>query len=663
MKIDDREIPAAVLSHWRHVLDAAPQAALAGLALAHPALQTGFRPGKVPLTQLRTRAKALIDTASGLPEALRALLVHNSLQRELLCALSQEAIEQHAATWADAFGRAAFFGAMLLDDRAEVRALGFLHLATWDGEGADDPTVSRARSTLVEEMGPFLRCLAPLFSGLETSAAGSVGAGQARGASAAADIFALSTAVGTPARHEPPAGRIQAPAPSRPPRSADERALVLQLRAQRQEARRAQRACEEADRERSRLRTRVETADAQLAEARAALSRLKDDLAVVQACIEDRVREGVQAQVEQRLRPWLAPAEQLQRDVQALCAGPLLDGVEALLRRQAEIDHREGLRTSLVAELHRTHALLAEVERARLDTLNPLPQLPEAAQRLQAHAAALQDRLDQAARAAVAVRDVSPAVPRPPAACAEADAAAAPLRRLQQKIAATPTLDALAALRQQLQAAERLALLTPEQSATVHALLHEAISRLYDRSALAIGLDQAPLPDARDFPLQALQAALARRLPCTLLVDGHNVLYLLPALFRPYHDAQGQPTGRARQALAERLQALAARHPSLHVDLWFDGPAHDTRSLSEQVRVHFSGGIGTDRADGAIVAQLRHLGDSLSAVDRPRAGARPPATDAPSRRVTVVSADSEVRSQVSALGAAVMTPSELALCF
>jgi hypothetical protein len=176
-------------------------------------------------------------------------------------------------------------------------------------------------------------------------------------------------------------------------------------------------------------------------------------------------------------------------------------------------------------------------------------------------------------------------------------------------------------------------------------------------------LGQTPLPDARAFPLQALQAALARRLPCTLVVDGHNVLHLLPSLFRPYHDAQGQPTGRARQALAQRLQALAERHPTLHVELWFDGPVQDTRSLSEQVRVHFSGGEGSDRADGAIVAYVRHMGDRLSGIAYARIEDMSSGLDSPLGHVTVVSADGEVRGQVLRLGAAVMQPVEMAVWF
>ena len=660
MKIDEREVPAAVLSHWKQALEAAPPAALAGLTRAHPSLQAGFRPGKVPQGQLRLRAKALLDTAPGLPEAVRGVLAQHGLQSELLCVLSEEAISAQADAWADAFGRVAVFSAMLLDDRPSVRALGFSLLEHWNGQGADEVTATRARAGLAEDFGPFLRTVAPLVRPADPAMPGADVAGDARAVAAGAveaPASTLSADVAPPDNPQAQGGSSVLAA--RLPRPAGERALVLQLRAQRMETRRAQRACNEAERERDHLKLRADAADVQVSEARVASSQLSQELRRVQARIEALVLEGVQAQLDERLRPWLAPAEQLQQEVQAFVDSPLLDEVQALLRRQAEVDRREGLRSTLVAELQRTRDLLAEVQRARVDALNPLSHWPDVVQRLQAHAAALQARLNQA------MRGVQPTAPVPPAqdprAAATDDATPTPLSRLQQMIAAAPTLDALATLRQHLHSAERLALLTPEQTTAAHGLLHEAISRLYDRSVLAAGLAQAPLPDARAFPLQALQAALARRLPRTLVVDGHNVLHLLPALFRPYHNAQGQPTGRARQALAERLQALAGRHPTMHVELWFDGPAHDTRSLSEQVRIHFSGGSGSDRADGAIVAQVRHLCESASSTrsDTTSSGAEGPVR----QQFTVVSADSEVRSQVLALGAAVMLPAELGWWF
>lgn len=640
MKIDEREVPAPVLAHWKQAIDGAPSVALNALTSVFPSLKAGFRPGKVPPAQLRARAKAMLDTSSALPEVLRNLLVQQGLQRQLVCVLSEGAIDPHAASWADAFGRAEFCSAMLLDDRAAVRSAGFAQAAGWGGQDADHLAAARARQRLIEEFGPFLRCVAPLVDGLPGAST----------ASSQEDVDGLESAV-QPASSDSHANSEGADKerllktdaltlPARPPRPARERALVLQLRAQRLEARRVQRACDEAQRDRDRLTAQLKTTDTHLTEARAELRRLKEELRNTQARIDDLVREGVQAQLDARLRPWLAPAEALERAVQDLAQDTPVAQAEALLRRQAEIDRREGLRSVLVAELHRTQVALAEVQRAQVDALNPLPQLPEMAQRLRAHALALQSRLD-----AASAFPMSPAPTGPAAGEIATVIPEGPLPRLHQILAASPTLDALAALRRQLQAAESLSLLTAEELTRAYGLLHDAAGRLYDRSAMAAGATRLPAPDARAFPLQALQRGLADGRPGTLVVDGHNVLHLLPTIFRPYYDNRDQPTAEARRALADRLLDLAARYPTLHVELWFDGPVEDTRTLRERVRLHFSGGTGSNRADRAIIAQVHHL------------------ANASSHLIAVASADGQVRADAQSLDALPIWPIELRLWF
>lgn len=640
MKLDEREVPAPVLTHWKHAIDGAPSAALNALTSIYPSLKAGFRPGKVPPAQLRARVKAMLDSSTALPEVLRKLLVDQGLQRQLVCVLSEAAIDPQAASWADALGRAEFFSAMLLDDRATVRSAGFAQTAGWDGQDADSLAAARARQTLIDEFGPFLRCVAPLVHGLPgASTASSQGSGDGL-ESAVQHASSNSPASSEGADKERLCKTDALTLPARPPRPAQERALVLQLRAQRLEARRAQRACDEAQRDRDRLAARLETTDTHLTEARAELRRLSDELRNTQARIDELVRDGVQAQLDARLRPWLAPAEALERAVQDLGEDTLAAQAEALLRRQAEIDRREGLRSALVAELQRTQAALAEVQRAQVDALNPLPQLPEMARRLRVHAAALQSRLDAASASAT-----SPA--HPDAAVGETTTVTShePLARLHQVLAATHTLDSLAEVRRQLQAAEPLSLLTAGELARAYSLLHDAAGRLYDRSAVAAGVTHPPALDARAFPLQALQRTLASGRSGTLVVDGHNVLHLLPKIFRAYYDSRDQPTAEARRALADRLLDLAARYPSLHVELWFDGPVQDTRALSERVRLHFSGGSGSNRADRAIIAQVHHL------------------ANAGGNLIAVASADGEVRADAQSLNALLMYPVELGLWF
>jgi hypothetical protein len=109
----------------------------------------------------------------------------------------------------------------------------------------------------------------------------------------------------------------------------------------------------------------------------------------------------------------------------------------------------------------------------------------------------------------------------------------------------------------------------------------------------------------------------------------------------------------ARRTLADRLLALADRHPTLRIELWFDGPGQDTQTLNDQVRLHFSGGTGSDRADRAIVAQVRHLIDPQGDGGAEAFGRAP--------LVAVASADGEVRADVQRLGALSVLPVELGI--
>ena len=170
MKLDERKVPAAAIGHWKQALARLPDAALAAIAKAHPTLQTGFRPGKVPAAKLRQRVQAMLDTASGLPEALHEALAAEGLQGGLVCVLSHQALAHRAQAWADAFGPAAIASAMLLDDRAPVRELGFQQLDTWGGQAPDEEAVRQAQDALVEAFRPFLRHLKPLVARLEGDA-------------------------------------------------------------------------------------------------------------------------------------------------------------------------------------------------------------------------------------------------------------------------------------------------------------------------------------------------------------------------------------------------------------------------------------------------------------------------------------------------------------
>jgi predicted RNA-binding protein with PIN domain len=143
--------------------------------------------------------------------------------------------------------------------------------------------------------------------------------------------------------------------------------------------------------------------------------------------------------------------------------------------------------------------------------------------------------------------------------------------------------------------------------------------------------------------MYALQSELARGRPCTLVVDGHNVLHKLPNLFRVDYEA-GQPGAKARKSLESRLLGLCSKYSTLSVQLWFDGPFVEERAVTSNFRVRFSGGVGSDRADRQITSYLQHLQSS-----------------SPGELRAVVSADAEVAQHGRQAGAMVMMPVELGL--
>jgi hypothetical protein len=105
-------------------------------------------------------------------------------------------------------------------------------------------------------------------------------------------------------------------------------------------------------------------------------------------------------------------------------------------------------------------------------------------------------------------------------------------------------------------------------------------------------------------PANRLYARLEARLPCHVVIDGHNLVFRLSALFRHLFDS-GRPGSAAKGLLVERLLAQIAWAESLRITLWFDGTDPAIETPHPQLTVRYSGGTGPDRADREIVAYLK----------------------------------------------------------
>ena len=159
---------------------------------------------------------------------------------------------------------------------------------------------------------------------------------------------------------------------------------------------------------------------------------------------------------------------------------------------------------------------------------------------------------------------------------------------------------------------------------------------LYDKAEI-FGQDHSGHPQTQFF----LRHAIAHGQRFTLFIDGHNVLYALKDILGR-HFVDGIPGLRARVEFANCLTRNFDK-PGADVMLYFDGGDPAQQSLSDQVRVIYSGGTVEHRADEAI---LKHLAFCV------QSGSSAP--------LCLVTGDADFSRQAKAMGVIIMHPEELA---
>jgi hypothetical protein len=304
---------------------------------------------------------------------------------------------------------------------------------------------------------------------------------------------------------------------------------------------------------------------------------LGSELEALQSQWRTSIAQGIADGLQHRLAPWLAPSESLAHSLPA--SQNALERAQQMLTRQAQQDKRYGTRAQVAEELAQARSLLAALQTAQQEALRPLPQLADETRALATHIDTTEARLNQTSLQPQAHQ----------------------LRALAQTL---NTLHDIDALQNHKKALERTML----AEAWGLPLCQQAYA-LIDRQAMAIYAEHNP--DPKDIPppvtpTQHLANCLLHARPCRLLIDGHNLLpKLKPLIGASYFKAGQGPTAQARALLIERVKTLTALHPLLEADIWFDSPDDQHWSETDNLRVWFSGGQGSDRADGRILESLQ----------------------------------------------------------
>ena len=584
MEIDDQPVPDAIIEAFCRLVDKLDPELI--MAQGNSRLFQGHRVILKNVPVARKHIKSSLKTNRQFDPATRTLLQwhSDSLLKEVVSVLSEAALAESFSDLATYYGEADFLAASLLDDREAVRKLAHDFIFEWDGQASDEVRREMAAADIGSTFASFLSRIKGLLENATLPAARS-GDEQSRADKVKFDK-ALEIAKADLARLNQRATR-------------DQKELQDKVEQKQQEI--------------DRLRADLIVARNETKSREAAVSEVRQELTKLQTSLQHRIDEGLRRAMADRLRQWLEPVRDVEDALEQARRPDLLVRATEALEKQRSIDRYHGNRVELTRMIEQRRQLLADMRRAQIEALNLIPELPSIAAELEREICDLACRLGQTDEV------VTPTA-----------------TGLLAKINEAHSLDDLAEVRQFIHQAASYDLLNPEELNRLYHATDNKVGLLYDKLEI-IAKDQHEHPQTQFF----LHHAIAKGESFALFIDGHNVLYTLKTIFGR-HFVDGHPGSKARIEFANSLTRIFNK-PGFEVALYFDGSDPTVQSLSEQVRVFYSGGKGEHRADEAILKHLSHsIQSSRSAV------------------LCLVTKDADLARQAKAMGATIIHPEEFA---
>jgi hypothetical protein len=353
------------------------------------------------------------------------------------------------------------------------------------------------------------------------------------------------------------------------------------------------------------------TLRARLAETRESLHRSQAELDMLERSFSERLDAAVQRATASLARYWLQ-APTATQDALAQTEESLADQIDLALERQRERDRHYGNREQIKAEIKSLRAAIQRLDDAVLNALNPNRELLPL--RSQAQSRLLQLR---------ALIDLRP----PPA-----NDTLARLEMAMQTADSPATIDKLTALTDQLRQFDTL---DSTQADRIRTARTSRMELIFEQSNPD---NQARLPaDIR------ARRAIADSSHAQVLIDGHNCLLAVDAISRRFVDQQQAAGAPGRHWLAQACSTIFESAIEARVTLYFDGDERHEETISGNVVVVYSGGVGDQRADNEIIKQLQYL-----------------AADEVRHQAFLISNDRALRQQASDLGANIIDAEVLA---
>lgn len=563
-------LAAALQAEFRRLIALLPDDEISAFAATNAGFTNGgFRLGK-PAT-LRLRLAHMTSAGTEIPEEVRNLLARRSRVCGLIVLLAPEALAEHQRALADAVGHPALLAAMLLDRREKTRDLA----RAWLGEPEPPPAPDGAPEGSLARLREPLSLLFASPTLADDSATG------------------MTQAMWQQKREQLDARIRDLLAENRKLRAASDRAEALK--------REARQSREQADE----TRKQAEASALALREQNRICEDLTAELAREKTHRETRLRAALDLALAREFHGWLAEARSLDAEVaagEAPCRD-MIERAEAALRRQIAHDRHSGNREQLAERLARLRAIRERARGALANALKPASELKAVALDLDAEIARI-------------------------AALIEPPAEATPLERALLARIHGADDNALPALRNLPETFIPLGILDQAAIERVRQAFHKRLAAVQ-----AASVPPDPETDRRGDAVTRLGRALAGASPAMLLLDGHNVLFGLPARYNPPRGGARRDADKRKQ-LADDVARLVASSPAVRAMLVFDGHSRHDEQAAPNVRVAYSGGTGEHRADSVLLDNIRFYCDADPGVP-----------------VFLVSNDDDLRAQARRLGA------------
>ncbi len=518
---------------------------------------------------LRTRIQQIACGAAVITETLRRLLARRSRAHTLTGLMSLDAIADNRNALAALLGGEVLMVALLLDQRQEVRD----KAEAWLKSPATimDMPAAEAQECLKASFADFVE-----LAGAVTEAGG-----------------ISRTREAWQHQKEKLDGRIRdLSAENRRLKGVDDRLarVTNELKVSRENLK----AC----------RRNVVCLETALSQNKRENNEISADLQREKTCREERLKAALDLALAQEFHGWLSQA----RSVESMAADEgehkdLLKRAEAALKKQAAFDRHSGNLAKIVERLEALENIRKRVCSVLRNALRPSPDLK--------------------AVACDIVKEIESLK-----ALIEPDADATPLEQTVVTRINSADDNELPQLRDVPDMLRSLAVIDDIAFGRIKLAFHKRLAAVQ-----ALGVPPDTAADEQNEHTSLLGRALAGRAPAVLLIDGHNMLFGLPARYSP---ARGKALNDAakRDRLIADVVRITASNPAVRAWIVFDGPTRSDTQAAPNVRVTYSGGKGEHRADGIIIENLRFF-----------------KTSAPEMRVFMVSNDKQLRETAQRLGA------------